>query len=98
MSVQRDMSITLPEFLKQLPYALNGFSSAQDGPMRVVAARDGDSGQTVIFSLEIMEPRRFTALLSLARLLVTIEFAGHSAAEQAEFLARFDRAFQRGGG
>lgn len=43
-------------------------------------------------------PKTFGGLLALPQATVTLIFEGASAAARAEFLHRFDIAFQRGGG
>ncbi len=45
-----------------------------------------------------MEPHTFGGLLNLPQAQITIKFHGLSDAETANFMDRFDRAFQRGGG
>lgn len=58
----------------------------------------GCGGGTVAITYHHLESVTLGSLLALPRARVTLAFAGVSAAERAAFLARFDLAFQRGGG
>ncbi|MFA7431789.1 MAG: hypothetical protein WCZ23_16645 [Rhodospirillaceae bacterium] len=93
MLVKKDMSLTPAEFRNGLPAALRGLDW-QVGADDTVTVDDG----AVLIRCVVQPPRRLTALLSLPRCLVTLELGGLPEADRAGFLARFDRAFQRGGG
>lgn len=55
-------------------------------------------GAQVRIEYEALESARLGGLLALPRARVTLTFAGQDEPARARFLARFDRAFQRGGG
>jgi hypothetical protein len=90
--IEKDMSLSAVEFLRDLPRALPaGYHvdgrrvSVVDGPRRVEIA-------------VVEEGERRIAALALPRIKVRIELRGFAAADAAAFLARFDQAYQRGGG
>jgi hypothetical protein len=93
MLVQKDMGLTPAEFRNGLPAALRGldWKAGADDTVEV-------SGGAVVIRCVVQPPRRLTALLSMPRCLVTLDLSGLPDADRADFLARFDRAFQRGGG
>ena len=91
--IVRDMAITVADFFRLLPRALDGADHAV-GPDRVVV---GEAGHGVVITIRPLEPRRI-ALLVIERSEVVLTFDGYSAAEQETFLTRFDRAYHRGGG
>ncbi len=96
MVALRELSFSLDEFFRHLPYALRGFSHSRDGTGTVTAWRP--DGARVLVQAEPLPPRRLSELLILPRCSVHLAFEGFDAVEQAAFLANFDRAFQRGGG
>lgn len=62
--------------------------------VHTLACTDG----TVTITYDALPSVTLGTLLALPRARVTILFAGVPQADRAEFLARFDLAFQRGGG
>jgi hypothetical protein len=93
VAVERVMSITLAEFLRLLPLVIGAGGLIEMSPHGVNLT---DKGQLVrIFLSE--EADTVIASLRLPRLLVRIELPPHPFAFE-EFMLRFDRAFQRGGG
>lgn len=92
-TLAKDMQLTPAEFRRRLPIALDGYD------WRDVAggyeARAGD--RSIRITVTPSAPRRI-ALLELPRCLVSLEFEGFTEAAQREFLARFDRVYQKGGG
>lgn len=94
MRIVKDMALTPEIFLRDLPRAMAGLDYAVEGH-RVAAAGEGRS---LTIELKPLPPRVLGGLLSLERSEVTLSFEGWSEAEQAAFLERFDRAYQRGGG
>jgi hypothetical protein len=91
--VRKDMGITHGEFLRLLPRALNGTDFARYGNEIVLA----DGGRTLTIHLGPESERRI-ALMRIATTAVTLTFEGYAQADIDAFLARFDRAYQRGGG
>lgn len=86
--------MTPEEFRRGLDRALPGMDYRLDGDLVEV----GDGAKGIAISVRALPPRRLSALLSLPRSEVRIAFHGYDAREQAAFLERFDRAYQRGGG
>ena len=87
------MALTPEVFLRDLPRAMGDLDYAvADG--RVDAASDG---RRLTIDLKPLPPR-VIGLLSLERSEVTIDFEGWAQAEREDFLERFYRAYQRGGG
>ena len=93
-TTERVASLGLDEFRRHLPYALRGLDYRWIGEHVVVAA----AGGTVTITVEALAPLALSGVLSLPRLRVSFAFSDGTAAEQAAFLAAYDRAFQRGGG
>jgi hypothetical protein len=93
VAVERVMSITLAEFLRLLPLVIEADGLIEKSPHGVNLT---DKGQLVRISLS-EEADTVIASLRLPRLRVRIELSPHPFAVN-EFMLRFDRAFQRGGG
>jgi len=90
--VEKDMSLSAAEFFRDVPRALPpGYRV--DG--RRVTVVDGPRRAEIAV---VEEGERRIAALALPRIRVRIELAGFDAAEAAAFMARFDQAYQRGGG
>ncbi len=91
--IVRDMAITLPDFFRLLPRALDGESYTTTADTVSV----GDAGRGVAIAIRPLEPRRI-ALLRIDRCEVVFDFTSYTADERKAFFIRFDRAYQRGGG
>ena len=89
----RDMGITHREFFRTLPAALAAMPYTVQGHDVVI---DDDTRRLVITLSP--ESRRRLAALSLPTTQVHFSFSGYSPQDIERFMARFDRAFQRGGG
>ena len=89
----RDMGITHSEFFRTLPAALPASAYTVQGPDIIVA----EDTRRLVITLS-PEGRRRIAALSLPTTQVHFTFTGYSPQDVEEFMARFDRAFQRGGG
>jgi hypothetical protein len=94
MPIVKEMALTPPEFERSLAVALQGM----DYRLESDRADAGTEARGLTITFRALSPRRMSALLSLPRAEVTIAFRGYAPGEEADFLARFDRAFQRGGG
>lgn len=90
---EKQMGITHAEFFRLLPIALgtDAFTRTPDG----VAWHAGPLSGSVILGLE---SKRRIALLAVPSTPVTIELEGYDDEAAKTFMARFDRAYQRGGG
>ncbi len=93
VTVVKDMAITVPDFFRLLPRALDGRDHTVSG-RRV---RVGAAGKGVAIAVAPAEPRRIARVV-IDRCEVTLAFTGYGEDERAAFLARFDRAYRRGGG
>ena len=89
----RDMGITHSEFFRTLPAALPALPYTVQGRYVIVH----DDTRRLVISLS-PEGRRRIAALSLPTTQVHFTFSGYSQQDIEQFIARFDRAFQRGGG
>ena len=89
----RDMGITHSEFFRTLPAALPALSYTVHG-LDIIVAEDT---RRLVIRLS-PEGRRRIAALSLPTTQVHFTFSGYSPQNVDHFMARFDRAFQRGGG
>ena len=92
--VEKIMALDLAEFHRSLKMLAPGQAMPPDACQIAVDA----NGKHVDIAFEPLPPETLGGLLALPRARVTLAFEGHSAGERAAFLARFDRAFQRGGG
>ncbi len=99
MLIEKDMALTPAEFRDSLPAALRGhpWRAERDAAGVDVVSVDTADGP-VVLRCAPQPPRRLTGLLSMPRCLVTLDLGGLAEAARRPFLARFDRAFQRGGG
>jgi hypothetical protein len=88
-----DMSIAREDFLRLLPAAL-GQAFVQEAEGRFSG---GEGVRRWTLHLRPLAPRRLGSVV-LPCHQVEFCFEGHSEAEVAEFMARFQRGFQRGGG
>jgi hypothetical protein len=89
MSPERISSISLTEFRRHVPLALRGRAYHWADERSLVI------GGGVTVTVEEMPPLTLSGLLHLPRLRITFAFAE---GDGADFLAAWDRAFQRGGG
>ena len=87
------MGITHSEFFRTLPAALASTPYTVQGHDVVI----GDDTRRLVISLS-PESRRRLAALSLPSTQVHFTFSGYSPQDIEQFMAGFDRAFQRGGG
>ena len=89
----RDMGITHSEFFRTLPAALAALPYTIQGHEVMIS----DDTRRLVISLS-PESRRRLGVLSLPTTQVHFTFSGYSSQDIDRFMARFDRAFQRGGG
>lgn len=89
----REMSITRKEFLASLSPAIKPLDFQVSE--RTITIDDGE--RRVVIELSEQGERRI-ALLRLPVTHVGFSFHGYTTPEREQFMARFDRAFQRGGG
>ena len=93
-SVGKIMSLDLREFHRGLK-TLSPDVPLEDGQVDVIVP--ADHGEVHIL-YEPLEKATLGGLLVLPRARVTLRLGGLDEAERRVFLARFDKAFQRGGG
>jgi hypothetical protein len=91
--IDKEMTISHRDFFRVLPGALETDDFCIEGD--TVTSGDGGRRLTIVLA---PEAERRIALLKLPVTRVSLEFAGYEAAAVADAVARFDRAFQRGGG
>ncbi len=89
----RDMGITHSEFFRTLPAALAALPYTVQGHDVVI----NDDTRRLVITLS-PESRRRLGALSLPTTQVHFTFSGYSPQDIDQFMSRFDRAFQRGGG
>jgi len=87
------MALTQHEFERQLQPLLDGWAVER----LVDRWRMKQGAQVVDISCRFLPARR-TGALELPRVAVEIDFSGCGKEEEARFLLRFQRYFQRGGG
>jgi len=91
---QKIMTLTADEFAKSIE-AFAGHGVAIEAGRAKLAAGTGGSAEV---EFEALPPRRLGGLLLLPQARVTITLAELGQTEAADFLKRFELAFQRGGG
>ena len=87
------MGITHSEFFRTLPAALVTMPYAVQGHDVIIT----EDTRRLVISLS-PENRRRLGALSLPTTQVHFTFSGYSPQDIDQFMARFDRVFQRGGG
>jgi hypothetical protein len=93
VTVRKEIGVTHADFLRTLPEALGSVAYRQDG-LHIVQESEGRRLEIV---LAPQEERRLGAMrLPVTR--VELVFHGHTPAERAAALERFQRAFLRSGG
>lgn len=92
--VEKVMALTLDDFHRSLK-ALAPRLALRDDQTGVEI---DTGGHRVSITFEQQEGTTLGGLLALPRARVTLALDGLDEQERAQFLARFDRAFQRGGG
>ncbi|MDH3581060.1 MAG: hypothetical protein OEM91_10610 [Hyphomicrobiales bacterium] len=92
--VEKVMALTLADFHRSLVTLAPGLA-LRDGQTEI-EIDIGGAGVSITF--EEQQETMLGGLLALPRARVTLELDGLDNAQRAAFLARFDRAFQRGGG
>ncbi|MBP2295137.1 hypothetical protein [Azospirillum rugosum] len=92
--IVKDMALTRDDLLRLLPGAVDGLPWRADADRIQIGESEGDGVDLLV---EPLPPRRFGPV-EIPRLRVGFAFRGWDEAERCAFLARFDRAFQRGGG
>jgi hypothetical protein len=90
---ERDMAITLAEWLASLPRAIGEHAWEQESGRARVRVGSG----TLQLAWREAPPRRI-ALLALPRLQVSFKFENVDDAARAAFMKRFDLYMYRGGG
>lgn len=89
----KDMGLRAAEILRGLPRAAGPLPWREDAGRMVI----GEAGRGVSITLRALPDRRVGSLcLPVTR--VTMVFDGLPEVDRQSFLARFDRAFHRGGG
>lgn len=88
------MALTPDEFFQSVALVMQDLAYRVEG----LSVTAGTPERGLVITLRPLPPRRLSGLLSLPHTEVRIAFTGYGAAEQAAFLERFDRAYQRGGG
>lgn len=92
--VEKLMALTLADFHRSLTVLAPDLAPGSD-QSRVAMAVDGGRVEIVF---QAQERATLGGLLTLPRALVVLTFEHMDAEAQRAFLARFDQAFQRGGG
>lgn len=94
-TILREMGYSTAEFVRVLPAAMRDWSVSGGPDTWRISTVGGDGIATI--RIEPM-PERKMGSLRLPVLAVTIDLAGASPDQAAEFVRRFERGFHRGGG
>ena len=92
---QRDMGYSSKEFFRVLPAALGEFVCHEAGDQLHI--RHPDDERELVLSIRKLPDRRLGAF-RIERIAVEFRFSNMSASQRKQFMRRFDRHFQRGGG
>ena len=92
--MEKLMSLSLSEFHRSLARLVPELEIAPDQRRFEIAVGGGH----VTIDAEVIDGARLSGLLELPRCRVHFTFSGMSDQAQQSFIARFDLAFQRGGG
>ena len=90
----KDMALSKRDFQRSIKIAMDGLDYTIDGD----TVTSGTDEHGIKIQLEPLPERVLSALVKLERWRVTIAISGYDDQAEAEFMTRFDRAFQRGGG
>ena len=93
-TTKKIMSLTLADFHRGVHALAPGLTTGQEQTEVVIP----DGAATVRITYETLESTTLGGLLALPQARVTIHHSSGDAAVRTAFLARFDQAFQRGGG
>lgn len=91
---EKTMSLTLADFHRGVRDLAPGIA-IENGQTEVTVPQDD---ARVCIRYEALDEETLGGLLTLPRARVTIRFDGLGDTRREEFLARFERAFHRGGG
>jgi hypothetical protein len=89
----REMAVTLQDFARTLPAVAGGHDCHLEGR----SARIGHPGGEILITLHPTTERRLGSFVIPAT-PVEFRFVGLEEEERRDFMRRFDRHFQRGGG
>ena len=92
---QRDMGYSSKEFFRVLPAALGAFEFSKKGDR--IHIHHPDDAQALELRIDALPDRRLGAF-RIEHIAVEFSFSNMSAAQRKQFMTRFDRHFQRGGG
>lgn len=92
--IEKIMALTQSEFLR----ALASLDAGAEVSSEPVAATMAAGAGKVRIQFEPLDEVRLGGLLSMPRARVSLSFTRVGPDERRDFILRFDRAFQRGGG
>ncbi|GBF27990.1 hypothetical protein MnTg02_03052 [bacterium MnTg02] len=93
-TIEKTMSLTSAEFRRSLARLTQDSTAEMSGDAAKISYGTG----SVAIAYEPLADVTMGGLLSLPRARVSLSFEALDEAQQTEFLAKFDKAFQRGGG
>ena len=93
-TLTKDMAVTRESFFRGLPAAMIGRDYETSG----LVVTSGTPEERIEITLKPLPARVLGGLMKIERSEVTLVFRGISESAREEFLDRFDRAYQRGGG
>ena len=100
-TIEKTMTLSAAEFAKSLAAFAGADVVIKDGKATVGVVsgeQAAEEGRFAQITFHPLPPRRVGGLLELPQAKVTITLANVPPDVQADFLRRFDIAFQRGGG
>lgn len=98
VEVVKEMGLGAADFFRLLPRALAGMDyGIEGGGIDGARVETALQGRRLAIAAEPLADRRIAALV-VERCRVTLAFHGWRAEDRLAFLARFDRAYHKGGG
>ncbi len=97
VEVVKEMGLGAADFFRLLPRALAGMDYGIEGGIEGARVETALAGRRLAIAAEPLAVRRIAALV-VERCRVTLAFHGWRAEDRLAFLARFDRAYHKGGG
>ena len=92
---KRDMGYSATDFFRILPSAIKGYIYTIEANTITINGVDRDQSVELIVK---PLPDREIGMIRIPRIEVEFSFSNFSEKERKEFMANFDRSYQRGGG
>ncbi len=92
--IKKVMSLTVAEFHRSLKRLVPNIDVSEEAYSFQIPEGNG----YVEISIDVLPSQTYGGLLELPRARIILNFTGLNDSERNDFITRFDRVFQRGGG